>query len=146
MTTMEESTTTRQGTKQKAGELKQPGDITVWKEGRRHRMRASGKIVVDAKVSSVLLGKQIMTTHNSVAAAKAWQSGQRTARYHGEEVDLRRARLTFATVAAEWLTANPAKRRNSFYTDRYNLVGTALRLDKASQAMDASQPAMCSGC
>jgi integrase len=114
--------------KQKPSELKQPGDVTVWRQGRRHRMLASGKIMVDARVHSALLRKKIWTTHNNITEAKNWQSNQRLGRFHGGEIDPQRAKLPFAAIAAEWLVSNPSKRSGSRETDRHRLAGTGVRL------------------
>jgi integrase len=114
--------------KQKPSELAQPGDATAWKEGRRHRMVKSGKIVVDARDWSVLLGQQVTATHDNVIDAKRRQSDQRRGRYHGQEFDPGRGKLAFAAIAAEWLVSNPAKQNSSRDADLNRLVGSGVRL------------------
>jgi integrase len=91
-------------------------------------MLKSGKVVVDAMVWSVLLGRNVQTTHDSVAEAKAWQSSQRLGRFHGQEIDLRGAKQSFAATAAEWLATKPSKGVESRKTDRNRLIGTGARL------------------
>jgi integrase len=99
-------------------------------------MLASGQVVVDARVWSVLMGKEVQVTRDTVSAAKAWQSRQRVGRYQGEETDLRKAKQTFAAVAAEWLTSNPAKRHGSLTTDRHRLAGTGVKLNGDGEVID----------
>ena len=88
----------------------------------------SGKVVVDAWVWSAPLDKKIQTTHDSVTDAKNWQASQRAGRVHGQEVDPKRSKLSFAAIAAGWLMSDPSKETESRKTDRHRLTGTGVRL------------------
>jgi hypothetical protein len=114
--------------KQKARDLKEPGDTTVTKNGRRYRKLKSGKVVVDAAVWSTLLGRNVWTTHDNVTDAKNWQSNQRIGRVHGQEVDPKLAKQSFAVVAAEWLMSNPAKTPRACTVDKDRLKATGVVL------------------
>ena len=103
-----------------------PGEAGPLKEGRRYRRLQDGRLVVDAKVWSALRNNNVWSTHDSVTDAKNWQSSQRTGRIHGQEIDPRRAKLSFATIAAEWLLSKPSKSVGACNTDKERLKGTGV--------------------
>jgi hypothetical protein len=105
-----------------------PGEAGPWKEGRRYRRLKGGRLVVDAKIWSVLRNNNVTATCDSVAAAKNWQYSQRMGRIHGQEVDLRRAKLSFAVIAVDWLMSKPSKGARSCETDKDHLKGTGVTL------------------
>jgi hypothetical protein len=63
-------------------------------------------------------GKGYARTFRTKDAAKAWERSELTARDRGDWIDPAARASTFATMAAEWLESNPAKRHSTRGGDR----------------------------
>jgi hypothetical protein len=103
-----------------------PGEATVWKNGRRWSKKLDGGYLVQAWVWSPTLGRKLTATFDLDEDAKDWQARERTGRVHGQEVDPKKSKQSFALTAAEWFRSKPFKGIESAKTDRDRLKGTGV--------------------